>query len=99
MKFRNIESRRIFILFLIIPVSIGFLAFLLTRNNNFDSLVKPVFMPPSFLFPIVWTILYILMGISSYRIYESISYHRTTCLIIYALNLFLNFLVLSYKWR
>ena len=32
------------------------------------------------------------MGISSYRIYESISYHRTTCLIIYALNLFLNFL-------
>ena len=92
MKFRNIESRRIFILFLIIPVSIGFLAFLLTRNNNFDFLVKPVFMPPSFLFPIVWTILYILMGISSYRIYESISYHRTTCLIIYALNLFLNFL-------
>lgn len=37
--------------------------------DNFDTLNKPKSTPPAILFPIVWTILYILMGISSYLIY------------------------------
>lgn len=36
--------------------------------KDFESLNKPIFSPPAILFPIVWTILYILMGISSYII-------------------------------
>ena len=78
-------------LFCLIP---WFLSIFLFRSDAvyYESLTLPFFAPKPFIFGIVWTILYILMGISSYRIYESMSYHRTTCLIIYALNLFLNFL-------
>ena len=51
----------------------GGLAALLTQNSIavFDSLKKPPLTPPSIVFPIVWTVLYILMGISSARIYSS----------------------------
>ena len=40
------------------------------NTNLYDGLIKPKFSPPGFLFPIVWTILYILMGYSSYLIYS-----------------------------
>ena len=36
--------------------------------DDFERVNKPSFSPPGFLFPIVWTILYILMGISSYLV-------------------------------
>lgn len=94
MKFKLDEEKKTLILFLIIPLSIGFLSFLLTRGGieNFSNLKQPSFTPPSYLFSIVWTILYALMGISSYLIYESMSYYKTNCLILYGVNLFLNFL-------
>ena len=38
------------------------------KMDDFETLNKPPFSPPAILFPIVWTILYILMGISSYLI-------------------------------
>ena len=51
--------------FILIPLSLGSLVGLLTvPNSNIDSILPP------WIFPIVWTILYILMGISSYIIYE-----------------------------
>ena len=37
-------------------------------NNTYETLNKPLLSPPGFLFPIVWTILFILMGISIYLI-------------------------------
>jgi len=52
---------------------------------------KPAFNPPAFLFPIVWTILYILMGISSYIIYSSDNQNKGKALTIYAIQLFFNF--------
>lgn len=53
-----------------LPLLIGIFAGLLTRNSMeaFSALNKPPLAPPAFLFPIVWTILYILMGISFYFI-------------------------------
>ena len=64
------------------------------EENNFiyGNLIKPSFAPPSILFPIVWTILYILMGYSSYLIYDSMDCHKETCLLLYALQLFINFI-------
>ena len=38
---------------------------------NLSALKQPFLSPPAFLFPIVWTILYILMGISSAKIYNN----------------------------
>ena len=51
------------ILCIAIPLAAGGLAGLLTRNSmeTFQSLNKPALSPPGWLFPIVWTILYILM--------------------------------------
>ena len=37
--------------------------------NTYEMLKKPFFTPPAIVFPIVWTILYILMGIAAYRIF------------------------------
>lgn len=95
MKLNISNEKKTLILSLIIPLSVGLLSFLLTKNgiNNYsNNLIKPSFAPPSFLFSIVWTILYILMGISSYKIYESMSCYKGTCLLLYGLNLVLNFL-------
>lgn len=45
-----------------IPLAVGALSSLLTKNSmeNFAMLQKPTFAPPGFLFPVVWTILYVL---------------------------------------
>lgn len=88
----NVKS---LIIAILIPLIGGIIVSLLTRNGvqyYANNLIKPGFAPPNILFPIVWTILYILMGYSSYLIYNSMSEHKTTCLIIYGLNLFLNFM-------
>ena len=54
-----------FIKSIIIPVGVGLIIGLITSNSmNYSSLEKPLLAPPSALFPIVWTILYILMGVS-----------------------------------
>ena len=53
------------IIFILVPLILGTIVGLLfTSNNSVNSII------PSWVFPVVWTILYILMGISSYLIYE-----------------------------
>lgn len=82
------------IIAIIIPLGVGLLSFLLTRNGiNYyvNNLNKPSFAPPGIVFGIVWPILYFLMGLSSYYIYESMDCHKSNCLLLYILNLFLNF--------
>ena len=56
-----------------LPLLVGIFASLLTRNSMeaFSSLKQPPLAPPAILFPIVWTILYILMGISFYLIQQN----------------------------
>lgn len=39
--------------------------------DNFEKAAKPPLTPPSWLFPIVWTILFLLMGISAYMVYTN----------------------------
>ena len=56
-----------------IPLVIGGISAFLTRGSMevFESLNQPPLSPPGWLFPIVWTILYTLMGIASYLVLES----------------------------
>ena len=92
MKLSN--ERKSLIIAILIPVLVGLLSYLLTRNgiNNYTmNLIKPSFSPPPILFSIVWTILYVLMGLSSYYVYNSMSCHKGNCMLLYGLNLFLNF--------
>lgn len=64
-----------FIVSVLIPLIVGFsssyIAQLISKSDissSYGKLIKPGFFPPSYIFPIVWTILYILMGISAYLI-------------------------------
>lgn len=78
---------------LAISLGTGFLSGLVTmhRMENFKTANKPPLTPPDFLFPIVWTILFILMGISAYVIYQSDARGKTKALIVYGVQLVVNF--------
>ena len=79
-----------------IPLLIGGIAALLTRDSMtiFSSLEKPSLSPPGWLFPVVWTILYTLMGISACLIGYSNSapIEKAKALAIYTYQLAINFL-------
>lgn len=79
-----------------IPLTVGIAAAALTRDsmNIYDRLNTPPLSPPAILFPIVWTILYILMGVSSAMVYidrEKNPEAARRALIYYAASLILNF--------
>lgn len=75
-----------------IPLAVGSLSALLTRNSmeTFASINKPALSPPGWLFPVVWTILYILMGIASYLVLTS-GKPNTAALTVYGIQLVFNF--------
>ena len=79
-----------------IPLLVGALASALTRQSmqSFAMLEKPPFAPPAWLFPVVWTILYVLMGISSYLIWtaEADKQKKENALMLYWYQLAVNFL-------
>ena len=64
---------KLLVICIAVPLGVGVASALLTRESMeiFESLNKPALSPPGWLFPVVWTILYTLMGISSYLILTS----------------------------
>ena len=89
----NMKIKSSFIIAVLIPIAVGTLSALISGNMSiYNGIDKPPLAPPGFLFPIVWTILYILMGISSYIVYQSDSAYKTNALQTYVLQLFFNFL-------
>ena len=77
---------------ILISLGVGVLSSILTIGNmNIYSEINTIISPPKILFPIVWTILYILMGISSYIVYKSKSKYRFDALLIYVCQLIVNF--------
>ena len=78
---------------LAIPLAVGGLSALLTRSGmeSFETINKPPLSPPGWLFPVVWTILFVLMGIASYLVAVSDKPSRTA-LTVYGVQLFFNFL-------
>lgn len=85
------KNQKLLAFFLAIPLILGLIVGFLSRPTaSYEALVKPFFSPPGFVFPIVWTILYLLMGISSYLIAESNNPRRYPALITYVEQLFVN---------
>ena len=77
---------------ILISLGVGILSFIFTMGNmNIYSEINTIIEPPKLLFPIVWTILYILMGISSYKIYKSNGSNKIEALLIYICQLIVNF--------
>lgn len=88
-------------LVILLPWFIGGLLF---RSDTifYKSINKPAFAPPSIIFPIVWTILYILIAISIYLIFEKNNFKNTqeynkTLLINYFSNQIFSFLFFTLK--
>lgn len=85
-----IELKKLFISILI-PNLFGLLGNALGNSSmGFNEIIKPPFSPPGIVFPIVWFILYTLMGISSYIIYMSNSENKEIALKTYFIQLILN---------
>ena len=80
---------------LAIPLAVGGLGALLGGGmDSYQTLNQPPLSPPGWIFPIVWTILYLLMGWASYRVLVSDAprEERKKALTFYGIQLFLNFL-------
>ena len=78
-----------------IPLAVGGLAALLSGGMaDYEYLNQPPLAPPGWIFPIVWSILYLLMGYASYRVlYSGGSIPQIRrALFVYGIQLFLNFL-------
>lgn len=58
--------------------------------QEYEAIRKSALTPPSFVFPIVWTILYVLMGISAAMIYQTESPKKASALRIYVIQLIVN---------
>ena len=80
-----------------IPLLVGGIAGLLTRTGTqmYGAMAKPPLSPPGILFPIVWTVLYALMGISSYLIWTKADGSAQSSK---AQNLYFYQLVVNFLW-
>lgn len=83
-----------FIVSIVIALLIGGIGGIITRNGMeaYEAIQKPALTPPSAVFPIVWTILFILMGISAAIIWKAGSPQRDTAISIYVIQLVFNVL-------
>lgn len=75
-----------------LPVSVGALAGYITRGESggewYRALRKPAWNPPGYVFGPVWTVLYVLMGVASWRAWRA---GATGGLVLYGVQLALNF--------
>lgn len=78
-----------------IPLCIGALSAMLTGDmmKEYFFLNKPPLSPPGWVFPVVWTILYVMMGLASYLVINSGADKSLTvrALVFYVMQLALNF--------
>lgn len=79
---------------ILLSVGTGLLSSFLTGNFSmlYQGVNRPAFAPPAWLFPVVWSILYVLMGVSAYMVGESDSDMKSSALRVYYLQLAVNFL-------
>lgn len=99
----NLEKVKLYALSIVIPLVLGGLVgFITSGSMDYEMLRQPPLSPPGFLFPIVWTILYILMGVS-YGILADKDLPDKNTSWIYYIQLFVNLLwpilFFTLKWR
>ena len=97
------QKIKIYAISILIPVALGAaIGLLISGSMDYESLKQPVLAPPSALFPIVWTILYVLMGVS-YAILRERGLTDFSVNSVYAAQLTVNLLwpvfFFVFKWR
>ena len=89
---------------LAIPLAVGGLGALLAGGmSDYGAMVKPPLSPPGWVFPVVWSILYLLMGLASWRIWkgDATMDQKRKALGLYAAQLLLNLLwpIVFFRWQ
>lgn len=80
------------LLYILTPLIGGsIVGLIINKSIDYNYLVNPPLSPPSYLFPIVWSILYILIGIS-YYIYRKNNNDDPLTIRLYYIQLILNYL-------
>lgn len=97
------DKFKIYLKSILIPVIVGgIVGFLISGSMDYNSLQKPFLSPPSLVFPIVWTVLYILMGVSFGRLNEKALIDKQISSIYYiqlAVNALWPIFFFVLKWR
>ena len=80
-------------LFIGISLFIGLIGGLITKLGMpaYEMVQKPWFTPPQWAFPVVWTVLYILMGYGMAQVWKAAPRNLTRCLLTFGGQLVLNF--------
>ncbi|MBZ9625916.1 tryptophan-rich sensory protein [Clostridium sp. FP2] len=93
------------IISVLLAEGVGFLSGFLsmTASKDYKNFNKPSFSPPGWVFPVVWTILFFLMAVAAYRIWMKGKSGEdvTKALVLYVVQLFLNFLwsIIFFRFR
>ena len=95
MKTQTKRNILIYSVSIAVPLCVGILSALPTMGNTdiYKEIKTPPLSPPSFLFPVVWTVLYVLMGISCAMIwkYRKTDKNAEKALYYYGASLVFNF--------
>ena len=94
---KNMNSRKkrtaAYVISIGIALAVGGLSALINAGKMSNpDLIQPPLSPPAWLFPIVWTILFTLMGISAARVWLSECSGKSDALFLYGTQLVVNFL-------
>ena len=82
-----------YILQVLLALAVGGLSALISgRMDEYSWLTKPPLSPPGWLFPVAWTVLYVLMGIAAGLVQTSEDKRSSGALTLYYIQLALNFL-------
>ncbi len=85
--------------YLFLPILSGTIIGLITSNfMDYTSLIKPPLAPPNILFPIIWSIIYLLMGIA-YYFYKNNNDTNYIYYIQLIVNLLWSIIFFILKWR
>lgn len=85
------EKIKIYVISILIAFAAGTISAICAGGmKSAKSLTKPPLMPPGWLFPIVWTALYILMGVSAAAVYLKKNEEAKRALTVYGVQLIVN---------
>ncbi len=88
---KNRENLLKALLLTALPVAVGGLSAAVAGDMSAKDYVSPPLSPPAWVFPVVWTALYLLMGFSSYLVYRDCDYLLNDAMKCFFIQLFVNF--------
>lgn len=94
---------KIYLKSILLPLILGGIVGLIaSKTMDYETLAKPPLSPPGIIFPIVWSILYTLMGISFARLEINNLHNNETKKVYYEqliINLSWPIFFFTFKWR